>query len=132
MSKHYDYVHLDLGATETTETQIGTVTLNQSAKKIVGIAPVLVVETAAAGEGITAYCSADSPDINNLKPLKLPCQVVQGPAGTLADSGVAFSPVFYPVDIAVTGKADITFNVASLGNALTNTCHATIYVCYES
>ena len=124
-----DYVEGALDSTETTEKNLGTLTVPQTASRIVGIYGVATIETATAGEGTAALFRFDSPDLS-LAPAKFPAQVIYGPAGTLADSGQTFTPQIIPVNIPVRGSAKIDCYM-KLTKAQTGDCRGLIGVIYE-
>lgn len=129
MVTHGDFVDKDLGATETTETNIGTITMSAKARRIVGIWGVVVVQTNTAGEGTHGQFRMESPDID-LAPSKFPCDMIMGSAGTVAGGASHHMTRIIPVDIPVSGLSKIDFHVAT-DLAQTGTCHATCGVIYE-
>ncbi len=89
---------------DTAKTLIGTITVPQSARTIIGV---WCHALAGAGmttlENITGIFELESPDVN-LQPLQLPLDCV-----TVLTSGVgAVSPRVWPVNIPVSGGAKIS------------------------
>jgi len=100
---------------DTVKTLIDTITMIQSAKKIIGIwcyaIAGAVLTTAEAATGVIEFESDDAP----IAPLQLPLDVVS----MLTGGAVAFSPRIFPVDIPVSGqskiKGSVTMDMAQTG-----------------
>jgi len=126
---HGDYVEDSLNSTETTETELGTITLSQKASRIIGIYGIATIETATAGEGTAAIFRLSSEDVD-LAPCKFPAQVIYGPAGTLADNAHEFTPKIIPVNIPVRGQTRIKCYM-KLTKAQTGDCRGLVGIIYE-
>jgi len=92
---------------DTVKTLIDTITMIQSAKRIIGI---WCYAVAAAGltiaesvTGVVEFESDDSP----IAPLQLPLDIVN----MLTSGAVAFNPRIFPVDIPINGQAKIKGSV---------------------
>ena len=94
-----NYVELALGATETTETKLGTITIpNVGVSRIVGIYGINHgVQTT--GEENSGYFRLQFGTIPGT--FKFPAQVYEAGAGTLAGGNVAHEPKIIPVNILV-------------------------------
>jgi hypothetical protein len=92
---------------DTVKTLIDTITMIQSAKKIIGIWCYAIagaaLTTAEAATGVVEFESDDSP----IAPLQLPLDVVN----MLTGGAVAFNPRIFPVDIPINGQAKIKGSV---------------------
>ena len=124
-----DFVDNALGSTETTETNLGDITIPAGpSKKIVGLWGIATIQTATAAEGTTAYFKLAFKRLGGV--FKFPAQVFQGPAGTLANLGPAQSPRIIPVDIDVEPNETITPYMA-LALAQTGSCRGQVGIIYE-
>jgi len=124
-----DYVENSLESTETTEKELGTITISQKGGRIIGVYGIATIETATAGEGTAAIFRLSSDDID-ISPAKFPAQVIYGPAGTLADNAHEFTPKIIPVNIPVKGKAEIKCHM-KLTKAQTGDCRGLVGIIYE-
>lgn len=123
-----DYVELALGATETTETKIGTITIpNTGVKKIVGVYGIGQALTTTA-EIAVGYFRLAFKTVSGT--YKFPLTIFQGPAGTLASPGWMMEPKIIPVDIPVPPNESVDC-YAALFVAQTGSCRAMIGVIME-
>jgi hypothetical protein len=112
---------------DTTRTLIGTLTLAQSAKRIIGVWCYACAAAAMTStEAITGIFDLESPDVSDLKPLQLPLDVIM----TLTSGVAAFNPRIFPVDIPVNGKVDISGYV-TMDMAQTGALKARFGLIYE-
>lgn len=124
-----DFVSKDLGATETTETSLGDITIpSAGVTRIIGVYANIAIETATAGEGTQGHFRLAFKTVSGT--FKFPADIIFGPAGTLADSGHSYKPTIIPVDIPVPPNETISC-YATLEVAQTGTCHALVGVIYE-
>jgi len=124
MATKGDFVENALGATETTETEVGTITIPQGVSKIIALYGDITIQTTTAAEGAVGFIRLDSSDLS-LAPAKFPARIVQGAAGTLAGIGPDSTPHLIPVDIPVTGSARVVCYAAT-ELAQTGTCRGRI------
>lgn len=105
-----DFVELALGATETTETSLGTVTIpNTGVKRIIGVYGVdHGVETT--GEEASGYFRLQFKTVPGT--FKFPAQVFNAGAGTLVGPASGFDPKIIPVDIPVPPNESVTCYMA--------------------
>lgn len=106
-----DYVELALGATETTETKLGTITVPASGiSRIVGVYGIIHgVQTT--GEENTGYFRLQFGTVPGV--FKFPASVFLAGAGTLAGGTAMFEPKVIPVNITVPAKETIDAYVAT-------------------
>lgn len=124
-----DHVAKDLGATETIETELGTITIPATGvSKIVGIAASIAIQTATAGEGTHGEVRLAFKTVSGS--FVFPVDIIYGPAGTLADSGHSYKPTILPVEIPVPPNETITV-YAALDLAQTGTCHGHVFLLME-
>jgi hypothetical protein len=127
--KHLDRTTLAVSAAGS--TTIGTITLAESATKIVGIGCDVVqnlVSTTA--EEILPYWSLTSDDVD-FAPAQWPCSFASC-IGLATNHGLnnAIVPKLIPVEIPIIGGARITC-VVNLLAAVTNAAQASCYIAYE-
>lgn len=95
-----DIVYSALGATETTESLVGTITVpTAGVRKIIGVYGLLMQPTATAGETVSGYFRLAFSTVAGT--FKFPCTMMFGPAGTLASVGPVGQTQIIPVDIQV-------------------------------
>jgi len=124
MPTHADYVTLALGATETTETDLGDITIPVTGGTIIGVWGICANATTTAAEGNQGFFRLASNDIN-IAPARFPVSLVSG----VADS-YSFNPMIIPVNIPVAGKATIEcYMVLSL--AQTGACTGAVGLIWE-
>lgn len=105
-----DQVELALGATETTETNLGTITIpSAGVRRIVGVYGIdHGVETTA--EEASAYFRLAFKTVAGV--FKFPAQVFNAGAGTLVGPASQHTPKIIPVDIPVPPNETITCYMA--------------------
>jgi len=105
-----DLVMLALGATETTETNLGTITIpSAGVKKIVGVYGInFGVQTTA--ESPAGYFRLQFKTVAGT--FKFPAQVFEDGAGTLAGGTTELTPKIIPVDIPVPQNETVTCYMA--------------------
>lgn len=124
-----DLVEGDLGATETTETNLGTITVpSTGVKKIVAIYGVAAIETPTAGEGSSGAFRLSFKTVAGV--FKFPVTIFQGNAGTLADIGGQQQPQMIPVDIPIPQNETITCYM-TMHSAQTGTVRGLVGVIME-
>lgn len=118
MPTQADQVELALGATETSETSIGTINIpSKGVSKIVGVYGIdHGVETT--GEECSAYFRLAFKSVSGV--YKFPAQVFNAGAGTLVGPASEHTPKIIPVDIPVPPNESVVCYmaqyVASTGN----------------
>jgi len=114
-----DYVQSDLGATETTETDLGDITLSgKSAGHIIGVWGCVAKEEATLKEGTLAFFRLASDDVD-ISPAKFPA-VVGGGGTTSTSDSVQMMPMIIPVDIQASPLAKIgCYMVLTIAQAAT-------------
>jgi len=129
MTTQCDYVEKALGSTETGETNLGNITIPATGvSRIIGVAGIITIETSTAGEGVAGYVKLVPKTKSGV--YKFPAQIIQGPAGTIGDSGETFTPKFIPVDIDVPANETITC-YAALFKAQTGSCRGAVFLLME-
>ena len=119
----------DLGATETTETNLGTITMPATGvSRIVGVSCSIVIQTGTAAEGSAGEFRLAFKTVSGS--FIFPADVFHGPAGTLADQGVVYKPTMLPVDIPVPANETVTC-YAALDLAQTGTVHGHVFLIME-
>lgn len=124
----FDEVHTEFAA--TTETSLGTITLSEAAKKIVGVAGIAYHAGAlSASEECMAYFRLASDDIG-IQPAEFPCNAAANAGlGTVAGQFSAIPFNFIPVDIPIVGGARITV-YATTTIAVTNSARVGVWLAY--
>lgn len=125
---HADYIDADLGSTETTETDLGDITLPVTGGTIVAVWGICHINQTT-DETTTGFFRIDSTDVS-IQPLKFPVQIVQGGTGTVAGGGYAFTPQLIPVNIQIPGKAILNCYM-TLTDAQSDGAHGSIGVVWE-
>lgn len=111
---------------DTTETNIGTITLPSTAKRILGIGCyAIAAATLTSGEAATGIFRVQ---VNNMDvtPANFPLDCVS----ILTSGAVSFSPRVFPVDWAPAGNSVVTFHV-TMDSAQTGALKARGFVLYE-
>lgn len=111
MSTQGDFVELALGATETTETSIGTINVPATGvSRVVGVYGIIhgVQTTAEENTGYFRLSFGTVPGV-----FKFPAQVLHAGAGTLAGGGYVMDPKIIPCNIPVPAKDTITAYAAT-------------------
>jgi len=123
-----DYVELALGATETTETNLGTITIpSAGVRAIVGVYGILQEISTTAEQGVGYFRLAFKTVAGTFK---FPCSTFQAPAGTLASPGFMYEPKIIPVNIPVPSNETITAYMATFV-AATGACRGMVGVLME-
>ncbi len=124
-----DFKQGDLGATETTETDLGDITIPASGiSRIIGVYGQVMIETGTAGEGSLGEFRLSFSTVAGT--FKFPAQVFNGPAGTLADQGAGFDPKIIPVNISVPSN-EVVGCFARLNQVQTGDVHGMVGVIME-
>ena len=124
-----DRVYLALNATETTETKIGTITIPNGVKRIVGIIAAIQQPTATAGELVSGYARLAFSTVSGR--FKYNATAVYGPAGTLATNAVVATSATQVADIPVKDNESVDIYMAG-DIALTGTCTGICALLMES
>jgi len=120
-------VEAALGATETTETALGDVTVPLGAKKITGVYGIanVLTTTAELASGKYRFVSGTQGGT-----FSFPLQINQGPAGTLASPGFSNAPYILKVDIPCREQDKLSC-YAVLDVAQTGNCRARVGFIFE-
>lgn len=129
MPTRADYISADLGSTETTETDLGDITLSgKSSGHIIGVWGLVAKEEATLKEGTIAFFRLASDDVD-ISPAKFPAVVGGGGTTSTADS-VQMMPFIIPVDIRASALAKIgCYMVLTMDQ--TATCRGAVGLIYE-
>lgn len=123
-----DFVELALGATETTETKLGTITMpSGTPRRIKGIYGVLQEITTTAEQGVGYFRLAFRTVAGSFK---FPASTFHAPAGTLASPGFQYEPKIIPVEIEVPPNEAIDCYMATFV-AATGACRGMVGVIWE-
>lgn len=123
-----DFVELALGATETTETLIGSITIpTAGVSRIVGIYGVIEGITTTA-EQLVGYIRITFKSLSGT--FKFPASSFQAPAGTLTSPGFQYETKIIPVNIPVNPNESISCYAATFV-AATGACRAMIGFIFE-
>lgn len=123
-----DFVELALGATETTETTLGTITIpTAGVKRIVGIYGIAECITTT-GESICGFFRLAFKTIPGV--FRFPVTVFSAPAGTLTSPAVALSGQIIPVSIDVPQNESVTITMA-LNVVATGACRGMVGLLFE-
>lgn len=129
MATQGDFAENALGATETTETDLGDITIpSAGVSKIVGIYGIATIQTTTAAEGTAGYFRLSFKSVSGT--FRFPAQIFQGAAGTLADIGPSQDPKIIPVDIPIPANETIACYLA-LNLAQTGTCRGMVGIIME-
>lgn len=112
-----------LGATETTETDLGEVTVPEGASEITGISAAIVLQTGTAAEGTLGHARLSYSKSGDLE--GIPCAIVVS-----EELGGSYTPKFTPVNLPVTPLTKIKC-FATLTLAQTGTAHALICLRFD-
>lgn len=124
-----DYKDSALGATETTETNLGEITIpTQGVTRIVGIYGIATLQTTTAAEGTAGSFRLGFSTVAGI--FKFPTTIFQGAAGTLASIGQAQAPQIIPVDIPVPANETVTVYM-TLNLTQTGTCRGMVGLIME-
>ena len=123
MPTQFGYINKELGATETTETDLGEITVPEKANRVTGICAAVVLETGTAAEGTLAHARlsySGSGEIDGV-----PCAIVVS-----EELGGSYTPEFMPINLPVTALSKIKC-YATLTLDQTGTAHALISLRFE-
>jgi len=124
-----DFIEEALGATETTETDLGDIDVpSKGVSRIVGLYGVATIQTATAAEGTDGYYRLAFKSVPGV--YRFPATIYQGAAGTLATQGAAHQPQIIPVNIPVPPNETISCYMA-LALAQTGTCRGRVGLIFE-
>jgi len=123
-----DYIDADLGATETTETDLGDITVpSAGVSKIIGVWGICAKEEATLKEGTLAFFRLDFKTVSGT--FKFPAVVGGGGTTSTADA-VQMMPHIIPVDIPVPANETIgCYMVLSIAQSAT--CRGAVGVIFE-
>lgn len=123
-----DFVESALGSTETTETNMGTITVPPTGvSRIVGIYGILEEITTTAEQGVGYVRLAFKTVAGSFK---FPCSTYHAPAGTLASPGFRYEPKIIGVNIPVPPNEQITPYMAAFV-AATGACRGMVGLIFE-
>ena len=119
MPTQFAHKQTDLGATETTETDLGELTVPEGAHQITGICAAIAIQTGTGGDGAAGWLRisyAKSGDLDGI-----PVAIV-----VMEELGGAYVPKFIPVNLPVTPLSKIklfaTLTIAQGGTCTALTC----------
>lgn len=123
-----DFTEAALGSTETTETNLGTLTIpSAGVSRIVGVYGILEEITTTAEQGVGYFRLSFKTVAGSFK---FPCATFQAPAGTLASPGFSYEPKIIPVNIPVPANETITAYMATFV-AATGACRGMVGIIME-
>lgn len=123
-----DFVELALGATETTETDLGDIAVpSAGVSRIVGVYGCLEEITTTAEQGVGYFRLAFKTISGSFR---FPASAFHAPAGTLASPGWMYEPKIIPVNIPVPPNETISCYMASFV-AATGACRGMVGVIFE-
>lgn len=129
MSNQADFVEGALGGTETTETNLGTITVPPTGvRRIVGVYGVIVAQAITTAEGFAGYFRLAFKTVPGV--FKFPATIFAGPAGTLASGMSIAMAQIIPVSIDVPANETITASMATF-LAATGTCRGVVGLIFE-
>tara|TARA_Y100000310_G_scaffold303899_1_gene342606 strand:+ start:1509 stop:1898 length:390 start_codon:yes stop_codon:yes gene_type:complete len=129
MPTQADLIDNALGATETTETNLGSITIpTQGISRVVGVYGIATIQTATAGEGTTGFFRLGFSTVAGT--FKFPASIFSGPAGTLATTQLPSLAQIIPVNIQVPANETCTLYM-TLSLAQTGTCRGMIGLIME-
>ena len=123
MATQFGHKSTALGSTETTETDLGEITVPSGASRITGISAAVVLQTGTATEGTLGHARlsySGSGDIEGI-----PCAIVIS-----EELGGSYTPKFTPVNLPVVSLTKIKC-FATLTLDQTGTAHALISLRFE-
>lgn len=123
MATQFTYKGDALGATETTETDLGEATVPDKASRITGICAAVALETGTATEGTLGHARisySGSGDLDGI-PVAVTC---------MEELGGAYEPEFTPVNLPVTPLTKIKCYM-TLTSAQTGSCYGLILFRFE-
>ncbi len=129
MATQADFVELALGTTETTETNLGTITIpTQGIRRIVGVYGIATLQAQTTAEGVCGFFRLAFKSLAGV--YRFPAQILAGPAGTLATGGSMWRLSIIPVDIPVPANETVTAYMA-LNIATASTCRGMVGLIME-
>lgn len=123
MATQFGYVSTALGATETTETDLGTITVPVGARRVTGICAAVVLQTGTATEGTLGHARLTWSQAGEMD--GIPCAIVVS-----EELGGSYTPKFTPVNWNVVAQSKIKC-YATLTLAQTGTAHCVISLRFE-
>lgn len=118
-----------LGATETTESNLGTITIpSAGVRAIVGIYGIATIQTTTLAEGTSGHFRLSFKSVPGT--FRFPATIFQGAAGTLADIGGDHKWQIIPVNIPVPPNETVTAYM-TLNLAQTGTCRGMVGLIME-
>jgi len=123
MATQFGYTNLALGATETTETDIGDITVPKGASRITGICGAVALETGTAADGGVAWGHLEFTGAEDLD--GIPAAVV-----CMEELGGSYTPRFIPCNIPVKEDATIACGM-TMSVAQGGTCHGLMCLRFE-
>lgn len=123
MGTQFGHISTALGATESTETDLGDITVPSGASRITGISAAIVLQTGTATEGTLAHARLSYSGSGNIQ--GIPCAVVVS-----EELGGSYTPKFTPCNLPVTALTKVSvFATATLDQ--TGTAHALVCLRFE-
>lgn len=123
MATQFAHKQTDLGATETTETDLGEITVPTKATRITGICGAIALQTGTAADGAAAWLRmsySGSGDLDGI-PMAVTC---------MEELGGAYVPAFTPVNLPVTPLSKIKI-FATMTLAQGGVCTALVCLRFE-
>jgi len=119
MRTYADATATPVASADTVEKNIGTITLNATAKRIIGVwVNILGGAGVTTLQNVSGVLRLDSPDCR-ISPMTLPTSITP----VLTSSTTSFEPRIIPVNIPVAAQARITGYVTlDLATTIHNTC----------
>lgn len=128
MNTQADFVEGALGATETTETTLGTISIPTAGiKHIVGVYGICEAITTTA-ESLCGYFKLTFKTVSGV--YKFPCQVFASALGTVAANHVELSPKIIPVDITIPANESVS-GIMALNSVATGACRGMVGIIME-
>ena len=123
MASQFGHISTALGATETTETDLGDITVPSGAGRITGICGAVVLQTGTATEGTLAHVRLSYSGSGEIT--GVPCAIVVS-----EELGGSYTPKFTPVNLPVVPLTKIhCYATATLDQ--TGTAHALVSLRFE-
>ena len=123
MPTQFGHKSTALGATETTETDLGDITVPSGASRITGISAAIVLQTGTAAEGTLGHVRLSYSGSGDLE--GIPAAIVVS-----EELGGSYTPKFTPVNLPVKELTKIGC-YATLTLAQTGTAHALVSLRFE-
>lgn len=123
MATQFGFISTAFGATETTETDLGDITVPSGASKITGISAAAVAQTGTAAEGFLAHARLSYSGAGNITGIPMAVIVSE-------ELGGSYTPQFTPCNLPVTALTKVSvFATATL--AQTGTVHGLVCLRFE-